>query len=389
MRIAINTLLLKRKPHGVGNYIKNLVYSLARLDTASEYLLLVSRENLCHFEALPGNFQIDLAPSQPLQRILWEQTILPLKLLTKRIDLYHGPAFVVPFAKSCPRVVTIHDASFRLTPERHSHQRRFYYRAIVPTVMHASDGIITVSRSAKTDLLDVAAVPQDKVSVIPLGVDPQFQPITAPHLLERIRCKYGLPRDFILFVGMIEPRKNLEALVDAYLADSLSARFDLVLAGSLGWGYSDLLRKVTASGAADRIRLPGYVDAADLPALYSAASLFAYPSFYEGFGLPVLEAMACGTPVVTSSVSSLPEVAGTAALLADPHDCNALAGALCDILNSAKLHAELSRRGLDRAKSFTWARTAEKTLAVYRRIARNQPQPTHIHHRPHTAEGSL
>jgi glycosyltransferase involved in cell wall biosynthesis len=389
MRIAINTLLLKRKPHGVGNYIKNLVWSLGRLDSANEYLLLGSRENLCHFAALPTNFEIHFAPSHPVQRILWEQTVLPLKLLRNKIDLYHGPAFVVPFAKTCPRVVTIHDASFRLTPECHSHQRRIYYRAIVPAIMKASDGIITVSKSAKSDLLDVAAVPPGKVSVIPLGVDPQFQPVAAPHLLERIRRKYGLPRDFILFVGMIEPRKNLETLVDAYLADSLSARFDLVLAGSLGWGYSHLLRKIAASGAPDRIRLPGYIEAGDLAALYSAAAVFAYPSFYEGFGLPVLEAMACGTPVVTSSVSSLPEVAGTAALLADPHDSGALASALHSILSNANLRADLSRRGLDRAKSFTWTRTAEKTLALYRRIAHDQPQPKHLHHTPHTAEGSL
>jgi glycosyltransferase involved in cell wall biosynthesis len=389
MRIAINTLLLKRKPHGVGNYIKNLVWSLSRMDSTDEYLLLASRENLCHFEALPSNFEIHLAPSHPAQRILWEQTVLPLQLLRNKIDLYHGPAFVVPFAKTCLRVVTIHDASFRLTPERHSHQRRFYYRGIVPLIMKASDGIITVSRSAKSDLLDIAAVPEDKVSVIPLGVDPHFQPVTAPHILERIRRKYSLPRDFILFVGMIEPRKNLETLLDAYLAYSLAARFDLVLAGSFGWGYSHLLRKIAASGAADRVRLPGYVEEADLPALYSAAAVFAYPSFYEGFGLPVLEAMACGTAVVTSSVSSLPEVAGTAALLADPHDSGALASALRCILSNATLRADLSRRGLERARSFSWIRTAEKTLALYRRIAEGQPQPKHLHHAPHTAQGSL
>jgi glycosyltransferase involved in cell wall biosynthesis len=389
MRIAINTLPMKHRLHGVGNYIKNLVWSLSRIDAENEYLLLASRENFDHLEGLPANFQLHFAPSHPAQRIAWEQTILPAKLKLHKVDLYHGPAFIAPFLKTCPQIVTIHDASFRLTPERHSFSRRAFYRAIVPAIMKTSDGIIAVSRSAKSDLLDVAPVPAEKISVIPLGVDSQFHPVHDPYRLERIRCKYSLPRDFILYVGMIEPRKNLETLVDAYLADSLSARFDLVLAGGLGWDYSGLLQKIESSGAADRIRLPGYIPESDLPALYTAASVFAYPSLYEGFGLPVLEAMACGTPVVTSSVSSLPEVAGTAALLSDPHDSGALASALHSILGDENLRAELSSRGLTRARSFTWNQTARKTLALYHRVGQHRPHPKPIPQPRHVAAGSL
>ena len=389
MHIAINTLPMKRKLHGVGNYIKNLVWSLSRIDSVNEYLILGSHENLCHLSGLPGSFQVHSAPGAPVQRILWEQSVLPAVLKRKKIDLYHGPAFIAPLLKTCPQIVTIHDASFRLTPERHSLPRRVFYRHIVPSIMRASDGIIAVSRSAKSDLLDVARVPQEKISVIPLGVDTQFQPVHDPHRLEQLRYKYSLPRDFILYVGMIEPRKNLDTLVDAYLADSLSTRFDLVLAGGLGWNYSGLLQKIHASGAAHCIRLLGYIPDSDLPALYTAASAFAYPSLYEGFGLPVLEAMACGTPVVTSSVSSLPEVAGTAALLTDPHDHGALASALRALLSNHNLRAELSARGLQRARSFTWEQTARKTLALYNRVAQNQPQPTHVAHPRHAAQGSL
>ena len=192
----------------------------------------------------------------------------------------------------------------------------------------------------------------------------------SPIGLSIVREKYALEKDFILFVGMIEPRKNLGNLVDAFLMDSLPQFCDLVLAGSLGWGYSELLRKIGASSDKRSIRMPGYVDHADLPALYSAATAFVYPSFYEGFGLPILEAMACGTPVITSSISSLPEVAGDAAILVDPTDAKALASALQRIVKDSSLRQDLSRRGRQRASLFTWQQSAEKTLAVYGRAAR-------------------
>jgi glycosyltransferase involved in cell wall biosynthesis len=208
-----------------------------------------------------------------------------------------------------------------------------------------------------------------KISVVHLGVEARFQPIREESQLTATRQKYGLPGKFVLFVGLIEPRKNLETLVDAYLADSLCEGFDLVLAGNLGWDYSRLLKKVAASGVRNRIHMPGYIDDADLPALYSMAAAFVYPSLYEGFGLPVLEAMACGAPVITSGVSSLPEVAGDAAILVDPRDCRAVAGALRMVLGDEELREDLSQRGRQRSQLFTWERTAGKTLDVYRAAA--------------------
>jgi glycosyltransferase involved in cell wall biosynthesis len=389
VRIVINTLPMKCKLHGEGNYIKNLVWSLSRIDSANEYILLASRDNLCHLTGLPGSFQVQLAPSAPAQRILWEQTVLPVRLKRHKVDLYHGFAFGAPLFKVCPEILTVYDASVQLTPERHSFPCRAFYRDIVPFIIKGSDGIIAVSRSAKADLLDVPSLPQKKISVIPLGVDPQFRPIHDPYRLEQIRHRYSLPRDFILYVGMIEPRKNLDTLVDAYLSDSLASRFDLVLAGGPGRNYSGLLQKIHCSGAAHCIRLPGYIPDADLPALYTAASAFVYPSLYESFGLPVLEAMACGTPVVTSSVSSLPEVAGAAALFTDPHDSEALAAALKLLLNNQNLRTELSMRGLQRARSFTWQQTARDTLALYHRIAQHQPYPTHVPHPRQAAQSSV
>lgn len=344
--------------------------ALSKLDSHNQYFLFGSSENVGHLEGLGENFCIELAPSNPALRVVWEQMILPLKLKQHKIDVYHGPAFASPLLKTCPQVVSIHDMTVHLFPEQHSVHTRWYLRVLLPAMLRANDAVITVSESAKADILKFGKVKADQVCVIPLGVEERFQQIQDELRLSIVREKYALEKDFILFVGMIEPRKNLGNLVDAFLMDSLPQFCDLVLAGSLGWGYSELLRKIGASSDKRSIRMPGYVDHADLPALYSAATAFVYPSFYEGFGLPILEAMACGTPVITSSISSLPEVAGDAAILVDPTDAKALASALQRIVKDSSLRQDLSRRGRQRASLFTWQQSAEKTLAVYGRAAR-------------------
>lgn len=373
MRIAINALGMKRRLHGVGNYIKNLVWGLSKIDSENEYLIFGSSENACHLEGLGRNFHIEMAPNRPALRVIWEQTILPLKLKKERIDLYHGPAFAAPLIKTCAQVVSIHDMSFHLVPEQHSLHTRLYLRVIVPSMLKNSDGMIAVSEHTKSDILCIGGIEGQRVAVIPLGVEERFVPIRDEAQVAKVREKYKLPREFILFVGMIEPRKNLENLVDAYFKTSLSDRCDLVLAGSLGWGYSGLLQKIEATDNRGSIRLPGYVDDADLPTLYSAATVFAYPSQYEGFGLPVLEAMACEAPVITSSVSSLPEVAGDAAVMVDPDDVDALASNLRSLVEDRGLRERLSRHGRERAKRFTWSNAAQKTLAVYEQVSGLKP----------------
>jgi len=244
---------------------------------------------------------------------------------------------------------------------------------MVQAAILRSDRVIAVSESTKRDILKIVRTDEKKVCVIHHGVDAQFQPITDEEKLARIREKYGLRRKFILFVGVIEPRKNLETLVDAYLADSLSGEFDLVLAGNLGWGYSTLMQKIANARAEDCIRMPGYIADGDLAALYSSATAFVYPSLYEGFGLPVLEAMACGIPVITSSFSSLPEIAGDAAILVDPHDRSALASALRKVLKDDRLRQDLSRRGRQQSQLFSWEQTARKTLKAYSRASGASP----------------
>jgi glycosyltransferase involved in cell wall biosynthesis len=366
MRIAINTLAMKRELYGVGNYIKNLVSALARLDRENEYVLFASADNACHLRGLGENFSIELAPSSRMLRLPWEQSVLPLRLRRKRIDVYHGATFVAPLIKMCVHVVSILDMTFHLTPERHSLVKRAYFRAMIPQMARRSEKVIAISESTKRDLLRLLEIKEEKICVTHLGVDKRFRPVTDEQELTRVREKYNLPAKYILYVGLIEPRKNVEALVDAYHADSLHTEFDLVLAGNLGWGYAPLLAKVANSRVRNRIRMPGYVADADLPALFSMAAVFVYPSVYEGFGLPVLEAMACGTPVITSKVSSLPEVAGEAAILVDPSDPKALASALQSVLGDEHLGKSLSEKGMQRAGLFTWEKTAQKTLGVYK-----------------------
>jgi glycosyltransferase involved in cell wall biosynthesis len=373
IRIAINTLAMRQELYGVGNYIKNLVRALSRIDGDNEYVLFASGENACHLQGLGRNFSVEMAPANRVVRLAWEQSVLPLRLKQKDISIYHGATFVTPLVKSCCHVVSVHDMTFHLVPERHSLHKRVYFRSMVPAAIRRSDRVIAVSESTKRDLLKIVRTDEKKVCVIHHGVDAQFQPITDEEKLARIREKYNLRRKFILFVGVIEPRKNLETLVEAYLADSISGEFDLVLAGSLGWGYTKLKQKISDARREHCIRMPGYIADGDLPALYSGATAFVYPSLYEGFGLPVLEAMACGIPVITSSVSSLPEIAGDAAILVDPHDTSALAWALQKILKDDRLREDLSRRGRQRAQLFSWEQTARKTLEVYRRASGASP----------------
>ncbi|MCX6026985.1 MAG: glycosyltransferase family 1 protein [Chloroflexi bacterium] len=225
------------------------------------------------------------------------------------------------------------------------------------------------SESTRDDLQRITHVPESRVHMVPYGVSPSFRPVHAPHLRRAVAERYGLPSEFLLYVGNLEPRKNLPRLLEAYAR--LPGRQvvpPLVLAGTRGWKDAPLRETMERLNLGRRVVFPGYIPQEDLPAVYSMAAAFVYPSLYEGFGLPVLEAMACGTPVITSNVSSMPEVAGDAALLVSPNDVEGLTRALDRVLGEPDLRAELSRRGLARARQFTWRRAAESTLAVYRSV---------------------
>jgi glycosyltransferase involved in cell wall biosynthesis len=249
---------------------------------------------------------------------------------------------------------------------------------MMPRFLSAADMIIAVSECTKRDAMRLYGTPADKIHVVPEGVDARFKRVTHPGRLAHIRATYSLPERFVLCVGTIEPRKNLPVLFEALASrrERNLEMWDLAIVGKPGWLYEPTFRRVTELGLQDRVRFVGYVGDHDLPAIYSAASVLAMPSRYEGFGLPVLEAMACGTPVVCSNMSSLPEVAGGAALLVAPDDVQGWEEAITHVLNDGTLRAGMCERGLAQAARFTWEQAARQTSDLYRHIGSTTARPT-------------
>jgi glycosyltransferase involved in cell wall biosynthesis len=276
----------------------------------------------------------------------------------------------------CPTVVTIHDISFEHYPQFFSPRDRLILKTLVPLSARRARRIITVSEHAKGEIMACYDITADKIAVTYEAAGEQFRPITNPTALQTVRTKYGIPDGpFILALGNLQPRKNIRRLVEAFARLDLSQRkvqsllqSTLVIAGKAQWRESEIFQSVRDRGLEDAVILPGYVDDADLPALYSAATVFVYPSLYEGFGLPPLEAMACGTPVISSNAASLPEVVSDAALTIDPTDIDALAQALVEVLSSPERQEDLRQRGLRRVAQFSWDRCAAETLSVYREV---------------------
>ena len=321
----------------------------------------------------------------PWRRILWEQT--RLAAASRELALLHGLAFATPLAARCPTVVTVHDLSFLRFPSAFRPYNRFYLSLITRSSVQRAARVVAVSESTRQDVISLCGVSPQKVKVVPNGVTQAFCPVPEDQAAA-FRQRKGLPDRYILFVGTLEPRKNLVRLVEAYAkvrqmsrrqgASGNSNRGDeaptLIIAGSKGWYYDEITARVSELDLAGSVLFPGFVPADELPWWYRAATLFVYPSIFEGFGLPVLEAMACGTPTVTSTASSLPEVTGDAALLVNPHDTNALADAIYRVLTDPVVADRLRRAGPRQAALFSWARTASATAAVYRDVLGLTPQ---------------
>jgi glycosyltransferase involved in cell wall biosynthesis len=287
------------------------------------------------------------------------------------VDLFHSPDFVLPPVRRPAKLLTVHDLAFLLRPECADAKLRDYLEKTVPRSVARADFILADSVNTQDDLICLLGVPPAKVEVVPGGVDATFAPVRDPELLDRVRRQVSGGAPFILSVGMIEPRKNLVRLIEAF--ELLKCRYHiphkLVLAGKKGWLSDGIYERAESSSVASDILFPGFMAESDLPALYSAADLFAYPSLYEGFGLPPLEAMACGTPVVASSSASLPEVVGGAALLVDPENSEELAEAMAKALGDPEIRQQMVAMGLEQSRQFTWRASAERMLAVYRRFS--------------------
>jgi glycosyltransferase involved in cell wall biosynthesis len=293
-----------------------------------------------------------------------------MELLRHPPDVLFVPSHVLPLVCPVPGVVTVHDLGYLAYPETHRRFDRWYLDWTTRRHTRVAAHLLVDSEATRHDLIRHYQADPGRITVVHPGLDPVFRPIENPDQRAEVRSRYGIRSDYIIHVSTLHPRKNIARLLDAFESIHHSPftihHSQLVLAGKPGWLSDDLITRATAMG--DRVRLTGHVNQADLPALISGARALVMPSLYEGFGFPVLEAMACGTPVVASNVSSLPEVAGDAALFIDPHDTDALAKALARILTDEDLRAELRQRGLERARHFTWQRAAQQTLTILENV---------------------
>jgi glycosyltransferase involved in cell wall biosynthesis len=312
-----------------------------------------------------------LPTARPLVRLIWEQLVQPVALRRAGVNLLHALAFVAPLAAPCPFVVTVYDLSFLRYPEAFRPFNRWYLRHFTAHSVKRAKKVITISESTRQDVINLLGVRPERVQTIYCGVDQSFRPLPTAEV-EAFKAAQGLPERFVLYLGTLEPRKNVDGLIQAYArwrAQEPHAP-PLILAGGKGWYYNQIFERVEALGLKDKIHFPGYVPQENLALWYNAATLFVYPSFFEGFGLPVLEAMACGTPLITSTVSSLPEVTGEAgvACLVEPGQTEVLAQRLAELMARPELRAEMRGRGLARAAQFSWEKTAQETVAVYREV---------------------
>jgi len=374
----------------VGTYAERLVRSLLSIDPDNTYTLFLVEPNP-QIEA--ANLRKVLIPGyeRMFRNRWWENVLLPRYLRREKIDLFFSPGFVLPVEsvtsllfdrlplssavnpragskRTARYVATVHDVASAVVPETFTPKMRMWQHLFCKNVVAAADRIIVDSESTSRDFLKFYGGDPRRISVVSLSVDESFAPVKDANVLESVRRRYSLPASFILCVGTIEPRKNVVTLATAYsrLSEETREAFPLVFVGGRGWYSESIISSIEDLGLGKSVKYVGFAAHADLPALYSLATIFVYPSLYEGFGYPPLEAMACGTPVISSNKSSLPEVVGDAGIMVDPLDIEALSANMRRLLDTPSLRSELRGRGLIRAQLFNWRKTAEKTLEIFR-----------------------
>ena len=355
MKIAIDTQTILGQKTGFGFYVKNLIDNLSKIDPNNEYILL----------APPTEKDF----STP-QRFIWDQFKVPWQARENKADILHQPCFSAPIFYSGKIVITVHDLISMHFPKNLPLASRMFYSKWMPFSYRSADKIIAISEDTKKDIMVRLHIPEEKIKVIHSAVAPVFKVIEDEIYLKKIKDKYKTGDKFILDVGTLEPRKNLPFLVRAYhlALEKSQISHNLVLSGKKGWYYDDLFRLIKNLNLENKVIFTGYVAEEDLPGLYNAADLFVFPSLYEGFGFPPLEAMACGTPVISSNTSSLPEVVGSAGVLLPPENEQIWADKITEVILSPTLRRKMKENGLNQAKKFSWEETARKTIAVYQEV---------------------
>jgi glycosyltransferase involved in cell wall biosynthesis len=364
VRIGIDA----RKLHdfGIGTYIRNLLRHLSRLDRDTEFVLFARAEDRDQLAALGENFRSVVETSGNYS--VAEQLKIPLAIRREGVTLFHAPHYVLPPLVTCRSVVTIHDCIHLMFPQYLPNRFAYTYaRASISLAALRATRVLTVSESSKRDILRFVDTPADKIDVIYNAYDERFGIEPAEEEVVRVRERYQLHDEFVLYAGNVKPHKNLERLIEAF--DLVRARgldhLKLVLIGDEISKYAALRRAVHQHQLHKYVRFLGYLPEETLAVMYRLAGVFVFPSLYEGFGLPPLEAMASGTPVVTSNLSSLPEVAGDAAVLVDPYDPQAIADGIHRVLTDEELRRELRRRGLARARQFSWEQSVRRVREIY------------------------
>lgn len=354
MKIAIDTQTTLGQKSGFGFYVKNLIEALANVDPRDEYVLIKPLTE--------KDF------STP-KRLFWDQVTFPKRASKAKVDLLHQPCFSAPLFYRGKVVVTCHDLISIFFPKNLPLASRLFYSKWMPFSYRRADMIIAISEHTKRDIMALLKIPESKIRVIHSAASKDFRPIRSKAILAKVQKKYLTGKNYLLHVGTLEPRKNLPFLVRAYalaVREGIDAK--LVITGKKGWYYEGLFRLVDELHLNDKVIFTGYVAEHDLPALYSGARTFVFPSIYEGFGLPPLEAMACGTPVISSNTSSLPEVIDKAGILLPPKDERLWAKNIFKVLKDSRLGKTLSEMGLRQARKFSWEETARKTIEVYEEV---------------------
>ena len=377
MNIALSIEHLHGKKTGVGQYGFNLALNLAKIDNNNNYFLFspsplekgdVDRlSEYPNIKVLDRNVLEKFIPNDVILIPLWLHFYLPYLCKKFGVDVYFNTGSIwplLPFRFAKRQLVFIHDVIPLLFPECYYKHTLYYYRLSRAIHLNCYDEILVNSETTKKDLIMHLGVPEELITVTLLGIDDRFVPLNDQSRNQRVKEKFNLPESYLLFAGTLEPRKNIPRLLEAYSRGRAGEVFKLVITGKKGWLYREVFETIRRLDLQEKVVFTGFVDDEDLPSLYSMAKVFIYPSLYEGFGLPVLEAMACGVPVITSNVSSLVEVVGEAAVLVNPLDVEALAQSIDEVVFNHVTHDRLCQASLVRAQNFTWEKTAQETLKV-------------------------